>query len=43
MQLQFVTTTSLDKKLVYVIHYWWHPLIVDNQVAFAIAFTTIPR
>jgi len=41
MRLQFATTTSLDEKMMkseHVIHYWWHPLMVDNQVVFAITF-----
>jgi hypothetical protein len=44
-KLQFVTTTSLngniDEKRRYVIHSWWHPLMIDNQVSFAIIFATI--
>jgi hypothetical protein len=41
MRLQFATTTSLDEKMMkseHVIHYWWHPLMVDNQIVFAITF-----
>jgi hypothetical protein len=43
-KLQFVTTTSLngniDEKRRYVIHSWWHPLMIDNQISFAIVFAT---
>lgn len=43
MQLQFVITISLDEKIDGKWAYRWHPLILDNQIAFATIFATTCR
>jgi hypothetical protein len=42
-----VTITSLneniEKKWTYFVQYWWHPLMVDNEVVVTIVFVTIHK
>jgi len=34
---------NINEKWTYVIHYGWHPLMIDNKVAFVTIFATIHK